>query len=85
MKIIFAICLCILVFAFPLQAEEPDSLLEIEYPNDAKNFDEKQVPEIEAPRQISQIDLDELLGPDPYLGQTDWLSGKKINKTHIKN
>ena len=32
---------------------------------------------VEEPKKMSQTEIDELLGEDPYLGQTSWLGGKE--------
>tara|TARA_Y100001968_G_C18994928_1_gene543167 strand:+ start:94 stop:327 length:234 start_codon:yes stop_codon:yes gene_type:complete len=75
MKRLFTFFLGLLLFFSPLsvQAGEIDSSLpEVEIT--------QKVEIVEEPKPMTQEEIDELLGEDPYLGQTSWLGGK-IAKT----
>ena len=49
------------------------SIDQIEAPDDVAMIEEI---EEEPPKPMTQEEIDELLGEDPYLGQTSWLGAK---------
>ena len=57
------ICLFFLVFPFALYADEIDSTIHEIEPIEA----------VEAPKQMTQKEMNDLFGEDPYLGQTSYL------------
>ncbi len=59
----FSFCLLLIVYPKALKAGEIDSSL--------KESDPTEV--IEAPRQMTQKQMNDLFGEDPYLGQTSYL------------
>ena len=72
MKRFFAFFLGLLLTLYPfvVQAKEFESSIE---PNEEIEIVEGTV---EVPKPMTQKEIDELLGEDPYLGQTSWLGGK---------
>ena len=57
------LCLFFIVFPFALHADEIDSTMpEIE-----------PIESVEAPMQMTQKEMNDLFGEDPYLGQTSYL------------
>ena len=74
MKILFTFLICLLIFFHStfIQAKEVNSLTqEIEAIEGLESIDEM----VEAPKPMTKEEIDELLGEDPYLGQTSWLGG----------
>ncbi len=53
------------------------SIEQIETPDDVVMIEEI---EEEPPKPMTQEEIDELLGEDPYLGQTSWLGAKVETK-----
>tara|TARA_Y100001968_G_C19453982_1_gene770849 strand:- start:2799 stop:2984 length:186 start_codon:yes stop_codon:yes gene_type:complete len=60
----------IIVYPFALNAEQSDSLI---------NEDIEISKENESTLKMSQEEMDNLFGPDPYLGPTSWLDSKQDN------
>ena len=81
MKRLFTFFLSFLLFFFPVavQADELDSSSQEIKTTEKVNIVEKIV-EIPEPRPMTQKEIDELLGEDPYLGQTSWLGAKVDEK-----
>ena len=72
MNIICAINIALLLFLLPssIEAEELDSIpLELDTIESSKT--------IEAPKTLSKEEMNDLFGPEPYLGPTSWLESKK--------
>ena len=59
----FSLCLLILVFTTDLQAADADS----------SNNDSDNIETFQAPRQMTEMQMNDLFGEDPYLGQTSYL------------
>ena len=76
MRRILPIFLLLIIYFHPLsiQAKAKESVL---LPNEQAEI--KSSEQIENPKNISSEELDEILGPEPYLGQTAWLSSKTDN------
>tara|TARA_Y100001968_G_scaffold324496_1_gene363924 strand:- start:10634 stop:10858 length:225 start_codon:yes stop_codon:yes gene_type:complete len=74
MRKFFALCLSILFLALPfgVNAEEINFL-----PTEEQEIEI--IEGIDTPIPMTQEEIDDLLGLDPYLGPTSWL-GSKINK-----
>lgn len=77
MKLIFTLCIALILFLLPVQAEETTSSPEIEITKQIELPYKTEVIQIEPQQSMTESEMEDLLGPDPYLGQTDWLSGKK--------
>ena len=80
MKRLFAFFVALLLFlcAVSVQADELDSSpQEIETTEEVKIVEE--IVEVPEPKTMTEEEIDELLGKDPYLGQTSWL-GAKVEK-----
>ena len=77
MKLIFTLCIALILFLRPVQAEETTSSPEIEITKQIELPYKTEVIQIEPQQSMTESEMEDLLGPDPYLGQTDWLSGKK--------
>ena len=77
MKLIFTLCIALILFLLPVQAEETTSSPEIEITKQIESPYKTEVIQIEPQQLMTESEMEDLLGPDPYLGQTDWLSGKK--------
>ena len=80
MKILFAFFIGLLLFFWhvAVQADELDSLpQEIETTEEVKIVEK--IVEVPENKQMTEEEIDELLGEDPYLGQTSWL-GSKVEK-----
>jgi len=76
MRRLFAYFLGLLFLFSPIavQADEIElSIEQIEAPDDVAMIEE--IVE-EPPKPMTQEEIDELLGEDPYLGQTSWLGAK---------
>ena len=76
MRRLFAYFLGLLFLFSPItvQADEIElSIEKIEAPDDIAMIEE--IVE-EPPKPMTQEEIDELLGEDPYLGQTSWLGAK---------
>ena len=56
-------CLFFMVFPFALHADEIDSTMHEIGP----------IESVEAPKQMTQKEMNDLFGEDPYLGQTSYL------------
>ncbi len=76
--IIFFLGLLFFLCPVAVQADKLDSSLQEVETTEKVNIVEEivQVPE---PKQMTKEEIDELLGEDPYLGQTSWL-GAKVEK-----
>ena len=57
------ICLFLIVFPVSLHAVEINSSMQIIEPRE----------QVEAPKQMTEKEMNELFGEDPYLGQTSYL------------
>ena len=80
MKRLFTFFLGLFLFLCPLavQADELDSSPQgIETTEEVKIVEERV--EVPKPKPMTEEEIDELLGKDPYLGQTSWL-GAKVEK-----
>lgn len=80
MKRLFAFFLGLILFFCPVavQADELDSSpQEIETTEEVKIVEK--IVEVPEPKPMTEEEIDELLGEDPYLGQTSWL-GAKVEK-----
>ena len=81
MKRLFAFFLGLLLFFYPVavQADTNDSS-----PQEIVTTEEVRIVEeiVEVPesKAMTKEEIDELLGEDPYLGQTSWL-GSKVEKS----
>ena len=72
MKIILSILIILMIISFPLtlKANTPDAL----------EIEERSIElssENDPPIQMTQEEIDILLGPEPYLGPTSWIESKK--------
>ena len=80
MKRLFAFFVALLLFLCPVavQADELDSS-----PQEKETIEEvrivEEIVEVPEPKTMTEEEIDELLGKDPYLGQTSWL-GAKVEK-----
>ena len=76
MKILFAFFIGLLLFFWhvAVQADELDSL-----PQEIETTEEVKIVEVPETNPMTEEEIDELLGEDPYLGQTSWL-GAKVEK-----
>ena len=78
MKIIFVLFLSFFLFDFPFFRQvEFASIPAMEFSDQVDKDKEIKSAEINLPKPMTLEELEVLLGPDPYLGQTDWLSSKK--------
>ena len=80
MKILFAFFIGLLLFFWhvAVQADELDSTpQEIGTTEEVKIIEE--IVEVPEPKAMTKEEIDELLGEDPYLGQTSWI-GAKVEK-----
>ncbi len=80
MKRLFAFFLGLLLFlsSVGVQAQELDlSTQEIDLNEEVKIVEE--IFDLPEPKTMTQEEIDELFGEDPYLGQTSWL-GSKVEK-----
>ena len=92
MRRLFAYFLSLLLLFSPIAVQADDieltstidtselSIDQIEAPDDVAMIEE--IVE-EPPKPMTQEEIDELLGEDPYLGQTSWL-GAKVETKRIK-
>ena len=72
MKIIFALCIALSLIALPwsVQPKEINSSL-------TENQELSSSKEITVPKPLTQKEIENLLGPEPYLGPTSWLDSQK--------
>ncbi len=76
MKGLFAVFIGLFLIFNPIliQAEEIQLISQIESSEEPEILE--QIAETPENIQMTQKEIDELLGEDPYLGQTSWLGGK---------
>ena len=74
MKKFFTLFLALIIFVLPgsVQSEDSDALKNIVESQEAAIEDN----EIVVPKPMSNQEIDDLFGPEPYLGPTSWLGSK---------
>ena len=78
MTILFAFLLGLFCFLMPNSIQSEEIELPLPEAQDIEFAEERELSSgIEPSRIMTQQQIDELLGPDPYLGPTSWLDGKK--------
>ncbi len=78
MKKLFTLFLALILFVLPgsVQSEDFDTLQSTIESQEAAIEDNEVHEEIVVPQPMSNREIDDLFGPEPYLGPTSWLGSK---------
>ena len=79
MRRLFACLVCLFLFFCPVSTQADEfEVKSLPSPKEIASVKEMDVLQdiVESPKIMTQKEIDDLLGEDPYLGQTSWLGGK---------